>query len=84
MENTKLLHYKGKSSKVVIPDSVTEIGEYAFLSCSSLSSITIPDSVTKIERCAFCGCESLKEISIPKDCEVDERAFDNGINIIRR
>ena len=84
MENTKLLHYKGKSSKVVIPDSVTEIGMHAFRSCSSLSSITIPDSVTKIGNGAFCGCESLKEISIPKDCEVDERAFDNGINIIRR
>ena len=84
MENTKLLHYRGKSSKVIIPDSVTEIGEKAFFGCSSLSSITIPDSVTKIGKSAFCWCESLKEISIPKDCEVDERAFDNGINIIRR
>ncbi len=49
----------------VIPDSVTEIGNYAFWNCSSLQSIVIPDSVTKILVAAFYGCSSLQSIVIP-------------------
>ncbi len=44
---------------IVIPDSVTIIGYYAFGNCSSLQSITIPDSVTSIANFAFYGCSSL-------------------------
>ena len=39
-------------SNIVIPDSVTAIGDYAFYYCS-LSNIVIPDSVTAIGICAF-------------------------------
>ena len=45
---------------VVISDSVTEIGDLAFYSCTSLESITIPDSATKIGKWVFEGCTSLK------------------------
>ena len=47
-----------------IPDSVTEIGGYAFAYCSSLTSITIPDSVTSIGYATFIGCSSLTSINI--------------------
>jgi hypothetical protein len=55
----------------VIPNSVTEIGEFAF-SCSNLSAVIIPDSVTVIGRNAFSGCSRLKEISLPKQITVIE------------
>ena len=45
-------NYNGEKS-FVIPDSVTSIGEDAFLGCESLESITIPDSVTSIGEYAF-------------------------------
>jgi hypothetical protein len=48
-------------SEYDIPDSVTEIGDYAFYGCDSLTSITIPDSVTTIGWWAFQYCTSLKE-----------------------
>ena len=32
----------------VIPEGVTETGDYAFLECSGITSITIPESVTRI------------------------------------
>ena len=49
---------------LTIPDSVTEIGDYAFRYCSSLTSVTIPDSVTKIGEDAFGGC-NLTSLTIP-------------------
>ena len=48
-----------------IPDSVTEIGGWAFENCTSLQSIHIPDSVTEIYHGAFSGCSSLQSIHIP-------------------
>ncbi len=49
----------------IIPDSVTEIGERAFLRCTSLTNITIPDSVEDISYYAFLECTSLNNITIP-------------------
>ena len=50
---------------IVIPDSVTSIGDYAFAFCRSLTDIVIPASVTSIGDCAFCGCSSLSCLVIP-------------------
>ena len=52
-------------TSVVIPDTITCIGDYAFRDCSSLTSITIPNSVTSIGISAFNGCSSLNSITIP-------------------
>ncbi len=53
-------------TKVVLPDSITEIGEYGFAFCSSLVSVTVPDSVTSIHRHAFLGCTSLTNPPQPR------------------
>ena len=50
---------------VIISDGVTNIGNYAFYYCSSLTSVTIPDSVTSIGEWAFYNCSSLKSVTIP-------------------
>ena len=52
-------------SDIVIPSSVTSIGNRAFLSCLSLSKIVIPSSVTSIGDSAFFCCRSLSDIVIP-------------------
>ena len=48
---------------LVIPNSVTSIGWYAFSGCSSLTSVTIGESVTSIGERAFGGCKSLTSIT---------------------
>ena len=50
---------------LVIPNSVTTIGNYAFRGCSGLTSVTIPNSVTSIGKSAFYGCSGLTSVTIP-------------------
>ncbi len=49
---------------VIIPESVTSIGDYAFSGCGQLSSITIPSRVTSIGNSAFKGCIRLLSVII--------------------
>ena len=63
---TNNLYVNGILQKnVTIPNSVTNIGEYAFYGCSGLTSVTIPDSVTRIGSSAFSGCSGLRSVTIP-------------------
>lgn len=48
-----------------IPESVVDIGDWAFSSCSSITSISIPESVTTIGEGSFLGCTGLTTITIP-------------------
>ena len=50
---------------LVIPNSVTSIGNCAFCGCSRLTSVTIPSSVTSIGDYAFSGCSRLTSVTIP-------------------
>ena len=51
-------------TELVIPDTVTSIGSYAFYNCDGLTSITIPDSVTSIGDSAFSYCTGLTSVTI--------------------
>ena len=59
----------------VIPDGVTEIKNYAFEDCTSLTNIVIPDGVKKIGVYAFYRCESLKKVSLPKKVKLGHGVF---------
>ena len=49
---------------LIIPNSVTNIGNNAFRSCADLTSVTIPNSVTSIGNGAFSGCTGLTSVTI--------------------
>ncbi len=62
----------------VIPNSITEIGDGAFVRCDKLTSITIPNSVTNIQEYAFHECSGLTSVTIPNSVmEIGESALDS-------
>ena len=52
-------------TSVTIPDSVTSIGDDAFVNCPQLTNISIPNSVTYIGFSAFAHCTSLMTVTYP-------------------
>ena len=94
-------HYKHyysiypKLLSVVLPDSITSIGNSAFNGCTILTSVTIGNNVTSIGNYAFDGCNSLTGFSIPNNVtSIGEYAFrdcdkfisitiPNGVTIIK-
>ena len=82
--NTELNTLIAGCKNTLIPNSVTSIGDHAFLNCycwsdgTGLTSITIPNSVTSIGSCAFLNCSGLTSITIPSSVtSIGERAFDS-------
>ena len=52
---------------IVLPDTLAEIGETAFLYNEKLASIVIPSSVTKIGDYAFAYCTALASVQLPSN-----------------
>ena len=64
---------------VNIPDSVTEIAEFAFAKCSNLESVTLPKYLTTLMEGAFWNCIKINNIQIPKTLKYTYvYSFDNG------
>lgn len=59
-----LTEYKGPGGDVLIPDSVTVIGNWAFADCVSLNGVTIPGSVSDVSSYAFVNCANLTSVTI--------------------
>ncbi len=70
-------------SSISIPNWVTEILDGAFWGCRDLKNIVIPNSVTYISGEAFQET-ALKRVVVPKNCDIDDDAFDENVEIIRK
>lgn len=57
--------FQSQITELVIPNSVTTIGTWAFSSCRFLENVTLGNSVTSIGSSAFYDCKLLESIDIP-------------------
>ena len=66
--------------EITLPNTVYEIGDYAFKNCAGLKAIEIPDSLELgvISEGMFYGCTSLETIKLPDNIrEIENYAFAN-------
>lgn len=80
--------YRIDLKRVVIPNTVTEIGNYAFMRAYGLIEVStssnantyyMPSALTKIGKCAFAFCNVKQVRRIPKNCVLYENTSEaNG------
>ena len=82
IENGILKSHSGDDPKVIIPDGVVEIAEYAFR-FSNIVTVFIPDSVKVINDRAFEGCSLLNSVTLGKGLQkIGTDVFSNCRKIV--
>lgn len=69
-----------KLATVLLPSTVTTIGETAFMGCSKLSSINL-SNIVSIEKGAFAGCACIRSLNLPSAKVIGDSAFDCDTDI---
>lgn len=73
-----LRYKKYQFDKLILPNTLTSIGENAFDSCGNLAEVEIPSSVELINAGSFNYCTTLSKINIPEGVEtIGAGAFAN-------
>lgn len=75
-ESGVLVKYQGNDTRVVVPDTVKQIGRSAFSDCVNIEKIILPDGIIDIGALAFENCSKLSDINIPSSLtELDGSIF---------
>ena len=64
-------------TKVIIPEGVTTINQYAFANLTALEEVVLPSTLTRIGVGAFYNCTALKKINLENVKFINEKAFAN-------
>lgn len=68
-------------TSIIIPDSITEIGQAAFNRCTSLARAELPRRLKSLGKHSFSGdCKTLTELKIPKTVQYISGEMMNGCN----
>ncbi len=82
-EDVILVGYTGSATDITIPSTVTAIQEYAFYSCTNITSVIMGDSVTSIGSYAFYNCSNLTSVVIGDNViSIGNWAFRNCTSLI--
>ena len=61
--------------QIIIPSTMTEICDYAFVGCDSLETVVIPQTVTYIGAGAFYKCNNIKTVVFEDDGNAEALVF---------
>jgi hypothetical protein len=78
VKSIKSTAFRGSTNleRIIIPNSVNEIGREAFSGCTALTYVELPNSIKKIQQATFDKCTRLKSITIPNSViEIEGVAF---------
>ena len=92
--NEKVFSGNTNLESVVLPESLTTLGDYAFSSCKLLKAVKIPSGVTAIPSSCFYSCSSLESVTIPEgvtdigayafsDCNLNALALPESLEKIK-
>ena len=63
---------------MILPDSITALGDYAFQECTGLKGIKLSENLNRIGNYAFQNCTNLKKINLPEPLKsIGYNAFQN-------
>ena len=71
----KAFAYCDELKSVSLPQTLTQMDEYAFTNCLSLTNIKIPDSVKRMSYGDFGYCNNLKTVTLPTGCTIIPGCF---------
>lgn len=77
-DKTQLVKYPEakEDESFTIPETVTAIGDQAFIQAYNLKNVEIPEGVKTIGKEGFWGCSRLEKLALPASLEsIGERAF---------
>ena len=70
--------------QIILPESITSIGDYAFAHCNDLVRVNMPEQLTSIGNSAFIYCRNLTELDLPDGItSIGSSAFDNSAVSLR-
>ena len=73
-----LCKYMNRLDSIVIPPTVTSIGQSAFMYCTKLKSFTFPQGIKTVATSVLEGCTALEEVFIPSSVTtINQDAFYN-------
>ncbi len=69
-------------TELVIPDTITSIGNYQFYGFGNIKKVTIPEGVTNIGHNAFTNCSNLISVDLPSTItNMGDFVFENCSNL---
>lgn len=70
-------------TKLILPDTITSIGEKAFMNCTELVEVSLPRGVSVLCDYIFAGCKNLKLFVSPDGItSIGKNAFDGCSNLV--
>ena len=76
--SVSVIAYNGSAKTLTLPAGITEIHQYAFAGCKTLTSIILPEGLTNIGKYAFYNCSSLCSVTLPESLTtIGKNAFED-------